>query len=302
MNLATSSVLLTGAAGGIGSAVARTLGARGARLLLTDLRTVALDELAERLAGDGSASTVLAADVTAAEGRAALVAAARRAQTDVLVNLAGVNPFGLFVEQPPELIEQALRINAAAPLLLTHAMIPVLEERARGVIVNVGSAFGSLGYPGFAIYSASKFALRGFSEALRRELADTRIRVRYVAPRATRTALATNRIRAMNEVLGVGMDTPETVARAIAAAIETGRNETFLGTAERWFARLNALVPSLVDGYVRKQLDVIRRFASTAAASTAPAASPTLPVSPAPPHTNRYATPSIATEIQRSPT
>jgi short-subunit dehydrogenase len=137
----------------------------------------------------------------------------------------------------------------------------VLREQPAAQIVNVGSTFGSIGFPGFAAYSASKFAVRGFSEALRRELADSAIRVHYVAPRATSTALATDRVRAMNAELGVGMDSPETVAAAIERVLCEGRRELLLGAPERLFAKLNALLPTLVDRSLRRQLAVVRRYA-----------------------------------------
>jgi short-subunit dehydrogenase len=156
----------------------------------------------------------------------------------------------------------AFSINALAPLLLCHALLPALLDRPSAHIVNVGSTFGSIGFPGFAAYSASKFAVRGFSEALRRELADTAVRVHYVAPRATRTALATDRVRALNAELGVGMDTPQTVAAAIVRTLRDERREVLLGTPERLFAKLNALAPSLVDRSLRRQLAIVRRHAS----------------------------------------
>jgi short-subunit dehydrogenase len=160
-------------------------------------------------------------------------------------------------------IEAAIAINTVAPMLLCRALLPQLVRQDEAHIVNVGSVFGSIGYPGFAVYSASKFAIRGFTEALRRELADTSIQVHYVAPRATGTALSTDRVRAMNAELKLAMDTPETVAAAIADALRRSRREVYLGTPERWFARLNAIVPGLIDRALRKQLPIIRRFASS---------------------------------------
>jgi short-subunit dehydrogenase len=206
------------------------------------------------------------------------VAAAREHEANVLINAAGVNPFGLFAEQTTREIAMAFSINAVAPLLLCHALLPLLLERPSAHIVNVGSTFGSLGFPGFAAYSATKFAVRGFSEALRRELADTRVRVHYVAPRATKTALATDRVRALNAELGIGMDTPQTVAAAIVRALRDEHREMLLGAPERLFAKLNALAPSLVDRSLRRQLGVVRRHASPAAGDLA-AASPPLTIS-----------------------
>lgn len=261
MKLTDAKIVLTGAAGGIGGTVARHLGRLGANLLLTDLREQPLQTLVAALAAEGIAARSLAADITADGGCDAVATAAREQRANVLINAAGVNPFGLLAEQSSAAVEQTLRVNAIAPMLLCQAMLPVLRGDQPAHIVNVGSVFGSIGYPGFCAYSASKFALRGFSEALRRELADTNIRVHYVAPRATRTAVLTDRIRAMNEELGIAMDSPDAVARAIERLLERPRAEVLIGTPERWYARINALLPALIDRSVRKQLPIVRRHA-----------------------------------------
>jgi short-subunit dehydrogenase len=269
MKLEDARVVLTGAAGGIGSAVARRLAAGGAKLLLTDLRQEPLDRLAAELASPAAVLTV-AADVGSDAGRTTLASAAHDFGANVLINAAGINPFGLFEEQSAGEIAKAFAVNALAPILLCHALLPVLRKQPRAQLVNVGSTFGSIGFPGFTAYAASKFAVRGFCEALRRELADTAITVHYVAPRATATALATERVRAMNAELGVGMDTPQTVAAEIERVLVEERRERLLGTPERLFAKLNALFPALVDRSLKRQLAVVRRYA--APASAAPAA------------------------------
>lgn len=265
MNLTDARIVLTGAAGGIGSATAARLAQAGAKLVLADLQQAPLDRLATELGHTAVLGTV-AADLAGDAGRAALTAAARRIEANVLINAAGINPFGLFTEQSAREIGLAFSINALAPVLLCHALLPVLLERPRAHIVNVGSTFGSIGFPGFAAYSASKFAVRGFSEALRRELADTNVGVHYIAPRATKTALATDRVRAMNAELGVGMDTPQHVAAAILRVLRDERREVLLGAPEWLFAKLNALFPSLVDRSLRRQLAVVRKHASPVAA------------------------------------
>jgi len=254
-------IVLTGAAGGIGSAIARRLAAAGAQLVLSDLREEPLERVRASLKS-GRPVHVVPADVCTESGRAALVATAREQRANVLINVAGINPFGLFAEQSEAEIARAMVINATAPILLCHAFLPVFAECNRAQIINVGSTFGSIGFPGFGVYSASKFAVRGFSEALRRELADTAIRVQYVAPRATRTSLATDRVRAMNEELGVGMDSPDDVANAIERALRSEQAEIYLGRAERFFAKLNGVLPRLVDRSLRRQLPVVRRHAA----------------------------------------
>jgi short-subunit dehydrogenase len=264
MNPTEARIVLTGAAGGIGGAVARQLAGAGAELVLSDVAAEPLDRLRKELAGKRPMHAVVA-DVSTEAGRAALVAAAREHRCNVLINAAGINPFGLVAEQSAAEISRAMAINATAPMLLCQALLPVLAERSRAQIINVGSTFGSIGFPGFSAYSASKFAVRGFSEALRRELADTAISVHYVAPRATRTALATDRVRAMNDELGVGMDSPEEVAGAIERVLRTERSELLLGRAERLFVKINALLPRLVDRSMRRQLPIVRRHAAAPA-------------------------------------
>jgi len=262
MNIEHSNILITGAAGGIGSSTARQLGRAGARLLLTDLRAGPLDELVAELVAAGIDASGVAADVCHSEGRAELAHAAAEHGTSVVINIAGINPFGLFADQSDAEIERAMQINTIAPMLLCRALLPVLERRPEAHIVNVGSVFGSLGYPGFAVYASSKFAIRGFTESLRRELADTPIQLHYVAPRATRTALSTDRICAMNEELKVAMDNPETVAAAIESILRSPRREFYLGRPERIFGLLNALLPGLIDRALKKQLPIIRRYAA----------------------------------------
>lgn len=274
MKLNEARVLLTGAAGGIGSATARELGRAGAALLLTDMQAPALQELEAELRAAGVEVEVIAANIANADDRGSLIAHAAEMRINTLINVAGVNPFGWLAAQSEAEIELTFRINTVAPVLLCRAMLPVLAGSGPARIVNVGSAFGSIGFPGFSAYSASKFALRGFSEALRRELGDTKIKVHYVAPRATRTPLVTDRVRAMNEELGVAMDSPQTVARAIAMTLDTEQRELAIGFPERFFAKLNGLLPAVIDRALAKQLPTIRRHATASMAR--PAAARTL--------------------------
>ena len=116
---------------------------------------------------------------------------------------------------------------------LTRALLPTLRAQPMGAILNIGSVFGSLGYPGYTAYSATKFALRGFTEALRRELADTRIGVHYFAPRATKTGINASAVDRMNAELKVAMDPPAQVAAAACAMLEAGRASAVLRLARK---------------------------------------------------------------------
>lgn len=259
MNPSDCRALVTGASGGIGRAIADELCRQGARLVVVGRSHERLDPLA---ACFPEQVEVVAADIATNAGRDAVAAAAGRfGGVNCLINAAGVNRFGLLEQQDEAEIAALVAVNVTATLQLTRRLLPELRRRERALVVNIGSTFGSIGYPGFTTYCASKFALRGFSEALRRELADTRVGVLYLAPRATRTRMNDSEVVAMNDALKVAMDDPETVAAAVVQAVRREREEVFLGWPERFFVRLNGLLPRQVDHALRRQLPVVKRFA-----------------------------------------
>ena len=132
------------------------------------------------------------------------------------------------------------------------------------IAVNIGSTFGSIGHPAFVAYSASKFGLRGFSEALRRELNGSTVKIHYLAPRATHTALNDDQVVAMNESLGNAMDDPCLVADELVRLLgEKHDKNRFLGWPEKLFVRINSLLPQLVDRALAKQLKTIRHYAGS---------------------------------------
>lgn len=256
---ASQRVLLTGASGGIGAALAEALAQRGAQLLITGRNQAALDALVARFPEHIEA---VCADLTRAEDRHRLVGAAHLAGCNMLINAAGSNQAAFFDTTTDYDIEQLITINLTATLQLTRALLPQLMASPEASIITLGSTFGQLGYPGQVTYCATKFALRGFSQALRRELADTRVRVMYIAPRATRTAMNSPQTDALNAALGNAVDAPSAVALAIVRAVERQREELQIGRPERFFTRLNTLLPGVVDRALLRQLPVIRRFVS----------------------------------------
>lgn len=253
MKLEDRTILLTGATGGIGKALAQVLARRGASLLLSARSAARLEALKAEILEMGGHAEVVAADLSTSDGRQALVAAAAKFRVDTLINNAGTNHLGLYATQSEASIESLVTSNLVAPMLLTRALLPVLVREGDGCIVNVGSILGSIATPGQAAYSASKFALRGFNEALRRELEPDGIRVVYVAPRATDTGMNDDRARDLNARLGVAMDTAGYVAGEIVDAMVRSRRERFLGWPEKLFVRINALFPGLVDRGLAKQ-------------------------------------------------
>lgn len=248
-------VLLTGATGGIGREAALALAAQGADLLLTGRNASRLEALRTAIAEGGGRARYVAADLVTAEGRRRVIAAANAhpGGINVLVNNAAVGAFGHFVRQGDEEIERIVSTNLLATMLLTRGLLPMLQNQPWASVVNVGSMLGSLATPGQVAYSASKYALRGFTEGLRRELAGSPVRVVYVAPRATDTAMNGDQLRRFNARFRVAMDSPKAVAAGIVRAIASGPTERFLGWPEKLFVRINALLPGIVDRALRDQ-------------------------------------------------
>ncbi|RYY75471.1 MAG: SDR family oxidoreductase [Gammaproteobacteria bacterium] len=263
MKLKGKSILLTGASGGIGRAIAKRLAAQGAQLILVGRSAQFLHSVSRELHTKNSNGFVVEADITTDQGRDAIRTAlvAMQRPLDCLINCAGINIFSLLDDIETERIEQLIATNVVAPILLTQITLPFLNKDD-GRILNIGSSFGNLGYPGFSVYCASKFAQRGFSESLRRELSDTQIQVAYLAPRATNTSLNSKAVCDMNRELGNVMDEPDVVAQVVEKMLLSKKmSDRDIGWPERFFLKINSIFPRLVDGALRKQLSVIRRYA-----------------------------------------
>ncbi|OZG71029.1 short chain dehydrogenase [Hahella sp. CCB-MM4] len=261
MDLAKLTVLITGATGGIGQALALQLASRGTYLVLTGRDSQALTELQAKVTGKGGRCRTVAADLNSEDGRQqVLQCCLETPMVNALVNSAGTNSFVSFSEQTPEQIESLMQTNLISPMLLTRMLLPLLLKQPDSTLITIGSTFGSIGYPGYSTYCASKFGLRGFHEALQRELADTSVRTVYVAPRATQTGINSEKVVAMNKELGNQMDSPDWVAQQVVQAMQTNRRSAYLGWPEKLFVRLNALFPGLVTGAIVKQLPVIKKY------------------------------------------
>ncbi len=258
MQLKNARILLTGATGGLGHELARQLAASGARLLVAGRDSQRLAALSTEL---GPESSTVRADLGRPDGIAAVVGAAHEFGVNVLINNAGIGGFGLYDQQDWVDVEQLLATNLEVPLHLTHALLPWLKSRPEAAIVNIGSTFGSLPFPGFAAYSAAKAGLRGFSQALRRELADSKVAVIHLAPRAIDTPLNTAAVNALNRELKNHCDTTESVARQIVSSLQKETLERHFGFPERLFAWLNGIAPSLIDHGLAAKLPVIKRHA-----------------------------------------
>jgi short-subunit dehydrogenase len=270
MKIDSARVLLTGGAGGIGRAIAEEMLRLGAHVLLVDRDDRALREARLQLAPYAKRVGTLVGDLTSPPDRTRICefAGIWHGGVDTLVNSAGLNPFGLFENQSERDIDLTFAVNVQAPLHLCREFLPYLKSRPRACIVNIGSVFGAIGYPGYAIYCASKFALRGLTEALRRELSGTNVTVHYLAPRATRTPINSSTVERMNAELGVAMDSPRRVADSVVRLVNARSASAVIGWPEKIFVRINALLPAVVDRAIRKQLPIIERYARPESTTT----------------------------------
>jgi uncharacterized protein len=219
VELGGTTALLTGASGGIGQAVARALHGRGARVLLSGRRIGALEQLRDELGGNVE---VLEADLAEAAGPATL--AGRAGDVDMLVANAGLPASGRLERFAPEDIDRALDVNLRAPIQLTRALVPGMVERGRGHVVFVSSLSGKVASARSALYSATKFGLRGFAGGLREDLHGSGVGVTVLFPSFIRDAgmFAETGVKLP---AWVGTRTPNDVARAVVRGIETGRGE-----------------------------------------------------------------------------
>lgn len=266
-------VVLTGASGGIGAALCHRLVAAGAVVHAIGRDAERLSALAR--AHPGRVIPV-AADITSADGidHVARVAAAAEPPVSKLVHAAAISSFGCFEDLGVAEMTRIVETNLLAPMRLIQALLPALARAPDPAVVVIGSTFGSIGFPGFAAYSASKFGLRGLTEALGREYADGPVRFQYLSPRATRTPINPPAVVALNRELGTAVDEPETVAAQLLRAIERGDRRRQLGFPEKLFARVNGALPALVDRALARTLPVVRKHAR---ATHEPVAQPTRP-------------------------
>lgn len=207
------SVLIAGATGGLGSAIAGELARRGDRLTLVGRDRSRLDALPI----DGQRVVADLRDVDAC--RCVITAAGA---IDVLVNAVGVVAFGPVDELSVDVMEELFLTNTFLPIMLASAALPVMARG--GVLVNISGVIAEQNLPGMAAYGASKAAVRSFDEALAREARRRGVRVLDARPPHTETGLATRPIAGTAPAMPTGLD-PAHVARVICDAIDAGATD-----------------------------------------------------------------------------
>lgn len=252
MQINGSTILVTGASGGLGTAMCRELATRGAKLVVTARRAALLEALAAETGAE-----VLVADLTDRDDLRRV--ADRAASCDVLVANAGVGQDPPLAELTEDDIDFSIDVNLRAPIVLAHRFATDHIATGRpGQIVLIGSLAGIAASPGTRMYNATKFGLRGFALSLRQELEDTVVGCTHVAPGFIRDAgmFADNDLELPQ---GVRTKAPADVAAGVVKAITTNPTEVFVSPAELRIASTLGTVAPGVAAFVQRKLDVAER-------------------------------------------
>jgi short-subunit dehydrogenase len=251
MPLSHLRILLVGASGGIGQAMAQALQAQGAHVVTVGRRWP-----------QGMPAGAISADIVLSQDRQRLVDAVRDQNLNTVVMAAGVASFKPVEQLTDAEVTHLMAVNANAPMQLTAALLPHLLTLPHAQLVLVGSVLGHIGLPGHALYGASKSALHGFAEALRREMSGTPLRVQWLAPRATQTDFNDDLAQAFNRLTGTKSDSVGVVAHALVQLLRSSSAERVLGWPERLGVRLNACLGAGMDRAFAAQAQVLRRLFS----------------------------------------
>ncbi len=251
MTAIQGTVLLTGASGGIGHAIARALAARGAQLVLTGRRADVLEPLAAEVGG-----RALAVDLAERDAVERLAAAA--GEVEILVANAALPASGTLDDYTAEQIDRALDVNLRAPIQLAKALSDGMARRGRGHVVFISSTAGKVAAGGGALYSATKFGVRGFALALREDLAPAGVGVSTIFPGFIRDAgmFANAGVRLPP---GVGTRTPQDVAAGVVRAIERDKAEVDVAPLSvRAGIALSGVTPPDVAASLRRRMGAQR--------------------------------------------
>lgn len=247
--------VVTGASSGIGRCLCELLVDRGAMVVAVARRADRLQQLVDE---KGSERVIaVAGDITSGELRQRVIERAaqlRGGRVDLLVNNAGIGAIGPFAEATEQRMRQIMEVNFFAPVELIRGLIPHLRQGRESVICNIGSVLGHRAVPDKSEYCASKFALHGFSDSLRAELAGDGIGVTLVSPSTTRSEFFDALIETSPKVesKSVGSWSAERVARTTLAAICKRRSEVILSLGGKVFVYADRLAPPLMNKILAK--------------------------------------------------
>ncbi len=258
-------ILVTGASSGIGEAVARLFAQEGYRVSMGARRLERLQAIAHDIESAGGQSVAVQSDLTIFEDIQRLVTTTldHFGQIDVLLNNAGFGRIKWLEELDPAAdIQAQIQINLIATILVSREVLPHMIQRKSGHIINMGSMGGLVASPTYTIYSASKFGVRGFTEALRREVGVYHVHVSGIYPGAVNTEF--------KEHAGIdrktGRTTParlrlesEDVAQAVLSLVRRPRREVIIPWQMRLTVWMNTLFPGLVDRIIENRFTHLER-------------------------------------------
>jgi short-subunit dehydrogenase len=256
MPLAGQTVLITGAGSGIGRALAIGASRRRMKVAVAGRRLERLEEIKSQLSPLANC-LIVAADVTTEEGRKLIRMRLGEEwdQLNFLVNNAGMIAAGPLSKLRDGDLDRLIATNLSAPIALTRELLPLLRAGTPSRVVNVGSLAGDIALPLFAAYSATKFGLRGFSNALRRELKGLGVGVTYVAPRGIQTDAA-EAVADFTKALGMQVgDSAASVSARIWDAVDQGADSIYPRGRERLFVLVERLLPAVITRALLRQLD-----------------------------------------------
>jgi 3-oxoacyl-[acyl-carrier protein] reductase len=219
-----SVALVTGASAGIGRASAMALAQEGANLVLTARRGERLEELAAAAHGCGVGAVTIVGDAREEETAARCIAAAVETfgRLDVLINNVGIGNYKKLVETSAAEYDELMDSNVRSAFVFTRHAVPVMVKQGAGTILMISSMAGKYGFPGQAVYCATKFAQVGFAQALDKELRPQGIKVGVICPGGVKTEFALGKGRTEETVSASGMLEPEDVAGAVLLACMQG--------------------------------------------------------------------------------
>jgi short-subunit dehydrogenase len=249
IDLTDRRAIITGASSGIGAALARALAAAKVRLVLAARAPEPLEALTRELRSSGAQIVAVPTDVTVPADRQRLIeqAVAAFGGIDILINNAGIGATGAFADASEERLRRLFEVNFFGATELTRRAIPLLRQGNSPMIVNIASIVGRRGLPGYSEYGASKFALVGWSEALRAELARHGIHVLIVCPGPTQTDFNSRMLEDRLPPQKFKMMSAERCAALIVRAMQQRRNEVAMTFGGRLLLQLNRWLPRLVD-------------------------------------------------------
>jgi dehydrogenase/reductase SDR family protein 7B len=255
-------VWITGASAGIGEALALALAHKGAALVLSARDEKALDAVAKKCLDAGAVRVLVQAlDLTRAANFQNItdVVIGKMGSIDILINNGGVSQRALVKDSPLELYRQLMEVNFFGTVALTRVVLPTMIANKKGHIVTMSSLVGKVGSPMRSGYAASKHALHGFFDSLRAEVNDDGIKVLMVCPGFIKTNISLNALKSdgtangkMDENQQQGM-LPSVLAKKILAAIQSGKQEIYVGGKETLILYIKRFFPGLVNKIVTKK-------------------------------------------------